>query len=303
MNGPKPYFLFTHTPLHVGSGKSVGYVDQPIQRETHTRIPIIPGSSLKGVLADRWNETIIEKRMHDGKAIEYKKIRRNQEGEWLFGKESAENAGALLVGEARVLAFPVRSAKGCFAWITSPIVLARAVRDKVLKCGVNLKVFTPTSKDDQAPDKTIIAGDSVKFGDRKVLLEEYTFTAADDPKLKELEVEFGNLLKADPVWEQLPGRLVIVSDTIFSYFVQAACEIAQHVKIDDERGTASDGALFNQENVPAETLFYGVLSAQTIQHQDAISALAKLAILNGKLLQIGGGETTGHGWCTFVFTN
>ena len=55
MTEPKPYFLFTRTPLHVGAGQSVGYADLPIQREPHTRIPIVPGSSFKGVLADLWN--------------------------------------------------------------------------------------------------------------------------------------------------------------------------------------------------------------------------------------------------------
>jgi CRISPR-associated protein Cmr4 len=134
----KPYFLFTHTPLHVGSGKSVGYVDQPIQRETHTRIPIVPGSSLKGVLRDRFKS--------------------DPDVDWLFGKESAEHAGALLVSEARVLAFPVRSAKGCFAWITCPLVLRRAERDGVLTCGVDLGIFKPVNDQDEEPDKRAIAG-------------------------------------------------------------------------------------------------------------------------------------------------
>ena len=47
-------YLFTRTPLHVGAGASVGAIDQPIVRERPTGLPIIPGSSLKGVLADLW---------------------------------------------------------------------------------------------------------------------------------------------------------------------------------------------------------------------------------------------------------
>ena len=46
----KILYLFTRTPLHVGAGASVGAIDQPIQRERHTGFPIIPGSSIKGVL-------------------------------------------------------------------------------------------------------------------------------------------------------------------------------------------------------------------------------------------------------------
>ena len=48
--------IFTRTPLHVGAGSSVGAVDQPIFRERHTRFPVIPGSALKGVLADLFME-------------------------------------------------------------------------------------------------------------------------------------------------------------------------------------------------------------------------------------------------------
>src|SRR5437867_707939 len=94
--------IMTRTPLHVGSGSSVGAIDMPIQRERHTCIPIIPGSSLKGVLRDLWHGDP------------------TTQGD-LFGPEptaATHTAGQLLVGEARVVCFPVRSARGAFAWIT-----------------------------------------------------------------------------------------------------------------------------------------------------------------------------------------
>ena len=34
-------FLYTETPLHVGSGSSLGTVDLPIQREHHTNLPMV----------------------------------------------------------------------------------------------------------------------------------------------------------------------------------------------------------------------------------------------------------------------
>jgi CRISPR-associated protein Cmr4 len=48
-------YLFTRTPLHVGAGSAVGAIDQPIQRERHTGFPLIPGSSIKGVLRDHFS--------------------------------------------------------------------------------------------------------------------------------------------------------------------------------------------------------------------------------------------------------
>lgn len=269
-NEPQPYFLFTRTPLHVGAGQSVGYVDLPIQREPHTKIPVVPGSSLKGVLRD-----------HPSLAADK---------DHLFGvgagESSGGSAGALLIGEARVLCFPVRSAKGSFAWITCPLVLKRAQRDIGL---INAAITI-------ANERQVVAGDKVTLSGQ-IVLEDYTFTATGDDNLARLENELVGLV-ADPVWKELPGRLVVVADGVFTHFVQSGCEIAQHVAIDDDTGTAKDKALFNEETVPSETLFYGVIAEQKINGKNG--ALEKLKDLNGKPIQIGGGETTGLGWCTFV---
>jgi len=300
MSEPKPYFLFTRTPLHIGAGQSVGYVDLPIQREPHTRIPIVPGSSLKGVLRDRDEFESADK-------------------EWLFGHENGEadqskfRAGALLIGEARVLCFPVRSAKGSFAWITCPLALARYARDAKPQNGQMQALpndFPGVTETPQNNTVNVVAGSEVTLADNKIILEEYTYTATTDgalmQALREWETHLKELpgLKDDAVWKLLPGRLVIVPDGIFSFYVQSSCEIAQHVAINDETGTAKDKALFNQENCPAETLFHGVMSAQKINGKPAEGedgALSKLASLDGKPLQIGGGETTGLGWCSFIF--
>src|ERR1051325_1783003 len=297
---PKPYFLFTRTPLHVGAGQSVGYVDLPIQREPHTRIPTVPGSSLKGVLRDR-DEFDDETRA------------------WLFGQPAGESAGgsagALLIGEARVLCFPVRSAKGSFAWITSPLALARYSRDAKPKNqqGQSLPVaFNGLSETPDAQDRvTVLAGPEVTLARdegtskvREVVLEEYTYSVQSNDTLTQWENHLKALpgLDDDPVLNLLPGRLVVVPDGIFSFYVQSGCEIAQHVAIVDKTGTAKEGALFNEETCPAETLFCGILAAQKINGNLAADAWSKFAVLSGKSLQIGGGETTGLGWCSFIFS-
>ena len=93
---------------------------------------------------------------------------------------------------------------------------------------------------------------------------------------------------------------------MMSFFAKTACEIAQHVRIDDATGTASEGGLFNQENVPAETLFYAVIHAtpgRSATHRDnrpddALNALrTRLGEVNDTI-QIGGDATTGLGYCT-----
>ena len=129
----KLLYLFTRTPLHVGAGASVGAIDQPIIRERHTGHPIIPGSSIKGVLRDAC-------RNDDLKAKE----------ESIFGKQ--DDAGKLAFGEAKVLAFPVRSAKGSFAFITCPLALERFRREQD---GLNLPTL------DEPAEMTCLAGDDM----------------------------------------------------------------------------------------------------------------------------------------------
>jgi len=268
--------IFTRTPLHVGCGSSVGAVDQPVVRERHTGYPVIPGSAIKGVLADLWNEK-----------NEKGDIVRSEKGRELFGNDDTKtaSAGKLLIGEGRLLAFPVRSAKGAFAWLTCPLALSRFRRDG------NFSFTVP----DIAADKACVTTDSLlKFEGGKVIFEEYPLSIAAE----EAEASLVDALKSlcdDDVWAEMPKRLAIVSDELFRYFVENACEVANHNRIDDEKGVVAKGALFSQENVPSETLFYGVTNAADPQHLEMLDERIKA---ERGLLQIGADVTTGLGWCT-----
>lgn len=298
MNDRKVLYIFTRTPLHVGAGASVGAIDQPIIRERHTGFPVIPATSLKGTFADGWNERVkVKRKKADGTEEEVEVIQRSGDGKWLFGETDANNAaaGAILFTEARLLAFPVRSAKGSFAWITCPLILRRAQRDGVLADLSDLS--------DPSDTQARFAKDGPLALHDKVVLEEYTFTHAGDLPAN-LGATLAGLLD-DPVWQEVASRLVILSDGMMSFFAQNACEVAQHVRIDDETGTAAGGALFNQENVPSETLFYSVLHAlpgrgekyKDKKPDDALKAFAQK--VNGtKPFQFGGDASTGLGWCT-----
>jgi CRISPR-associated protein Cmr4 len=304
MNDRKILYILTRTPLHVGAGASVGAIDQPIVRERHTGFPVIPASSLKGTFADQWNITLLEQNGKRNLRVTTKKNADNKEeldqvseAAWLFGSDNTNHpfSGSLLFTEARLLAFPVRSAKGSFAWITCPLILHRAQRDGVL----------PDLPDLSNPSDTqaLFAQNGPLAINGSVVLEEYTFTRAGDPPAT-LGTTMATLLD-DPVWKQVANRLVILSDGMMSFFAQNACEVAQHVRIDDETGTAAARALFNQENVPSETLFYSVLHAlpgrgerfKDKKPKDALDAFAQ-KVDGNKPFQFGGDASTGLGWCT-----
>ncbi len=284
----KILYIFTRTPLHVGAGSSVGAIDQPIQRERHTGFPLIPGSSIKGVLADQYLDLD-----GSGKSIrdhDRNTTKRTEDGARLFGlgagkaKGDGGRAGSISFGEATLLAFPVRSAKGCFGWLTSPLAIQRWARATGRQ--INLP---PITKDNKAYFSAETLGE--KLGGQansSALFEDYVFHHAGE---FDLATTLAESCSDDPVWTRMAAsRLVLVDDSILSHFAVTACEVAQHVVIDDETGTAKEGLLFNQENVPAETLFYSSLTSPSADDLDL------LEIPNP--LQIGGDATTGLGFCT-----
>ncbi|QBG48947.1 type III-B CRISPR module RAMP protein Cmr4 [Verrucomicrobia bacterium S94] len=273
--------LFARTPVHVGAGNSVGAVDSPIQRERHTRIPIIPGSSLKGVLADLWNEKDSNGkwvRSPTGKEL----FGEDEGGKKVDGKEIQAKAGSLLIGEARVLAFPVRSAKGMFAWITCPLVLERFARDRDIQCP-DLPALT---------ENQCLSSGSILL-ENTAVLEEYRIESVGDANAI---VELLKSVCSDSVWSSMPERLVVLSNDLFSYFVEQACEVVSRIRINDETGVVAKGALFNQEQVPSETLFYSAIFVDDTKIPDAEDKLKDM--LSAGFLQVGGDASTGLGYCS-----
>lgn len=253
--------IFSRTPICVGAGSSVGAIDLPVMRERHTRIPIIPGSSIKGVLRDLWNKD-------------------KQEQNTIFGE--GKQAGKVMIGEARVLAFPVRSARGMFAWVTSPLALERFKRD----CNGSFDVPNLDTMQCLAPAKLCFEGK------RNTVFEEYCFNQIGSVPENILTAFAG--LSDDPVWETLKDRLAVISDEMFNYFVENACEIPARIAIDDDTGVVKNGVLFYQEQVPSETMFYNVLSSNDEESFNKLTG--KLSEI--KVLQFGGDETIGLGYCS-----
>lgn len=265
-------YLFTRTPLHVGAGSSMGAIDQPVIRERHTGFPVIPGSSIKGVLRDHLSEGLGKDGTDDlfGKGAD--------------GKDFA--AGHISFGEARLVAFPVRSARGAFALAVSPITLSRLARDAGWK---DLAIpEAPGPMQCFSGAKVLIE----RGGEKGVVLEEYRFGHAGGFPA-DWEKKLTSLL-SDAVLNAAEGRFVLLSDGDLSHFAVSACQVNQHVRIDDKTGTADDGGLFNEETVPSEALFYAPLTVMRKGREEEL--FSKLA--GEQLIQFGGGGTTGLGFCT-----
>ncbi len=292
---PDAKLLFIHalTGLHPGSGSALGVVDMPVQRERHTQWPLIPGSSLKGVLRDTC-------RPGDSHGDEHEA--------WLaaFGPEAnnaSDFAGALALTDARLLAFPVRSLHGVFAWATCPAALARAKRD------ANLLLKNTDTLDIPSIErgKALCANASnLRIGEEnRLLLEEFEFQCIDaDQEIVGQWVEWlAQAVQDKATQERLEGHLVILNDDDFTYFTRHATEVIARIALNYETKTVDSdkGALFYEEFLPAETLFYAVVMGSDSRNdkvpRDGKGMLAWLEDNLPQTLQIGGDQTIGKGIC------
>lgn len=282
-------FIHAQTPLHPGSGTALGIVDLPVQRERHTQWPLIPGSTLKGILRDAC-------RPPDGNGAARE--------DWLaaFGPETAEaekHAGALTLTDARILAFPVRSLKGVFAWVTCPAVLERFDRDvKLAQAGTAAKGLPAAP----ANDKALCPPNSPLLVDGKSLvLEEFEFERTGDADGATQWIADRAFGDDGFTRDRLKTHLVVLHDDDFTHFVRHATEVVARIALDYERKTVKGTALFYEEFLPAETLFYSVVLASPSRrdghNKAACHILGYLREKMPRFLQIGGDETIGKGLC------
>lgn len=277
-------FIYVETPLHAGTGRGLGVVDLPIQRERTTGYPIVQASSIKGRLRAEAKGKVPE-----------------PEHQAIFGPETgsaSDHAGALSTGDARILLFPVRSLAGVFAWVTSVDALARFQREAAL-------VELPLKWEEiLAPGKeeTWVNGDTLKAGG-SVVLEEFSFTPKPNTNVKTIgEWLAQNALpdgKEYEYWRKaLPQKLCILPEDAFRDFVLYGTEVQTHVRLDPEKKTVQTGALWTSENLPVDTLLYAPLMATKSRNEMKLSAtevLKKISDLNLSRTQLGGDETTGQG--------
>jgi len=254
----KPMFLTCETPLHAGSGDSLGIVDLPIQREKHTSFPKIEASSLKGALRESFESQVDNS---DGGALGKNIIK-------AFGPEETggdgAKAGALGFTDARLLLFPVKSMKGVFAWVTCPKILRQFFADLQLCHSDTTGSLVEHIADGKA--LPLSTDQQLSFGDHFVL-EEYTFTKAQAniPTISNKNVAewlADHLFDSGSFWhEKAKKDILLLSDNDFKDFVNLSTEVITRTKIDNITGTVQTGALFTEEYLPAESVLYALVMA------------------------------------------
>lgn len=289
-------FLYVETPLHAGSGTSLGVVDLPIQRERTTGYPIVQASGLKGCLREA------------ASGRDAQKIKLVFGPDLQRGEQPDEHAGALSVGDARILLFPVRSLMGVFGWVTSKDVLARFRRD-VEMAGLTIN-WDAEGPQDQAEAWVSTSCDLVVPQSERIVLEEFTFKAKKQKEVDTIaawlaENAFPKANGAYAYWrDKVKKSLVILSENAFRDFTLFSTEVISRIRLNDEKKTVERGALWSEEYLPSDTLLYATLFASKprvdnppddLKDGAAVLDFVKICV-DDRRLQLGGDSTVGRGF-------
>ena len=278
------FHLHALSALHCGTGQSVGVVDLPIARAKATKLPIVPGSSLRGVLRDATDS--------------------DSDAEALFGPRNVTDgagafAGALAVGDANLLALPVRSLGGIVCYATSPFILSRYMRD-LARAGKSAPPnVAPTN------NTALITPASVNRVDGKVVLEDVDLAAKENDAAEQWAQHLALTLYGgdDASQRDFIVRFAILPDDVMDFLAETATEVRARVAIDPKKGTVKTGALWYEESLPAESVLWGVLAlSSALRPGDARSEedLGKLLPRGASPLQLGGNASVGHGLVRFL---
>lgn len=294
MSNRRLYWLHCLSPTHAGVGRGLGYIDLPIDRDAVTGWPIIRGSAFKGVWADHFAANEAKRRSDPRLSAAF----------GLTGAaENASNSGALMPTDARLVCLPVRSFRGTFVWVTSPMCLRMLHRTLTLAGVTQLPNIPNIEKEEQC-----LTGSRLPIESGKIYLEDLDFEAREESAARQWASRIGEwVFPTDDRWRsEFTQRFVVLHDLIFDSMCETGTEVQTRVRLDDEMKTVAQGALWTEESLPAETILGGLIQCDRVFAKNG-SDITPAELLNSFAdkelhLQIGGKATVGRGLVRCVFT-
>ncbi|MCB1329093.1 MAG: type III-B CRISPR module RAMP protein Cmr4 [Maritimibacter sp.] len=285
------FFIHALSPLHAGVGSTADVIDLPIARYKSTGIPFLPGSSIKGVLRDARDPA-------NGTGLDKDRFLAT------FGPKSADasdHAGAIMVGDARLLALPVRSFKGTFAWVTSPLLLRLTSRDIAIEP-------LPGIPSVPAGGAFVTEGTCLQLRGAyagEIVFQDIEIPASADPLADDWAKAIGSRLFPE---DQLmfSERFAIVTDEIMTFLWETGTQVDTRIRIDPETRTVASGAMWQEESLPPETLLIGLMGADQARRQAARNGWGQpadvqaTALPGEEVLQFGGKASVGRGRCRIL---
>ena len=272
-------YFWCETELFPGGEREVGPVDLTVQRN-FKGIPYMRSSSIKGALRSFYE---LRNQMDDANL--------------LFG--STEQAGSIMLGNAEILAFPVKADRELFLYVTSQSQISAYVREAT-KSGVNIE-------EDLWSLETGKALSAELEGEVELMDGRYTLTLEKNKKLENLARSIAKDVVPEEGGAIVPGysylkpkleKLIMVNDTTFRELTNNGLVIVLRIALDYERKAVvpERRAMFYQELIPDGTLLFAPLmkTIRSEPYQEKIESFVNV-LKKGLLINLGGDETTGKG--------
>lgn len=259
------------TNMLAGSGKAnYGVIDQLVQRDTSTKIPVIHASSLKGAVKEFCT--------HNNSLLEAGTIRK------VFGSVKDNNndtgTGQYKFLDAHLLLIPVRSDKRAYVHITCPLVLENFAEHLTVFGKYNdaekIKSFCKKVTNRDSRDEAWCFVPSLN----EAVLEEFEFKARIHNDIS-LYPDIKNILKDD---------FIITSDYIFKALTN---DLHLPVIARNHLENGESENLWYEQVIPSRSRFWFTLLSPVDEN---CGDFEDLLTANNSVIQIGANATVGYGY-------
>ncbi|MEA1879090.1 MAG: type III-B CRISPR module RAMP protein Cmr4 [Campylobacterota bacterium] len=255
--------------LHVGSGEqNFGVVDNLVQKDPITEIPMINSSSLKGAIKEHFRN-VLNCDMD------------TQRMKTIFGHSDKDeaNAGEVKFLQAGLLALPVRSNKQLYFMATTSQILKDYIDNHKILTKENIDLIIPDIDDEH---KVYISTD-----DDECFVEDYKVDVKNVEALRTI---------SNKLFDGLP--LALIQDDVFKTLTLPIITRNKIAKTADDENN-----LFYEEVIPRRTLFYSYMitpDESDIADERIKNVFTKfIEDMSKENIQIGANASIGYGLCEF----
>ena len=257
-------YLYLLSPLHTGGTTQEGNL-LGIARESHTNLPYIPSSTIRGRLRASVEETSLQHRLF---------------GNDLSASEKLEQ-GAIWIGDGSILWVPVPSLSHGVVWISCTLLLQRWARLNPVEAPTPDVSEKYAVHPDLAKGKPIYLKDAILKSDKLQSWDSWRIFVPQSTHTSSIT------------------RAIVLPDQHCATLIQMSLWRQVKIKLDEHK-TVKDGSFRYEEAIPPDTLMYFPWGVTAQAKDKATEFKVDFEMLledeSRSLLQIGGQESLGRGF-------
>lgn len=261
-------YLYLLSPLHTGGASQEGNL-VGIARESHSDLPYLPSSTVRGRIRASTPETDNQRKTLWGNTIE------DVQNQNVADENLTQ--GALWIGDASILWFPVPSLSHGVIWVTSPFLLRRWLR------------FAPLPSIPTVPDPICFSGGTRE----RLYLKDAIFQASELQGWS----NWRDFLPQGSAEVETIQHGLLLADADCQVLIQTSLWRQVRVNLGEDKTLADNAGFRYEEAIPPETLMYFPWGTTTSANGNGLQVCDQMkAILSRQNpWQFGGQESLGRG--------